>query len=199
MRVAILSESDFDESVARILVDAVIGPTEAFPVPLRTRGGWTVVRANAPWIARQLHFAGADGLVVIADSDLSEVSPNFVRRDDVSSAIGDALRDLPPRAGLPPLRTAVGIAVPAIEARLLAGAGDRDVGEPGIAARGRSPDGAELKRRLYGQDRAPSSVRRERGLDAARLLAATLDRVQQRFPAGLGALCADLRAWTPQT
>ena len=196
MRVAILSEAEFDESVARILVDAVIGPTEAFRVPLRTRGGWTVVRANAPWIARQLHFAGADGLVVIADSDLSDVSPSLARRDELTAALADALRNLPPRAGLPPLRTAVGIAVPAIEAWLLAGTGDRDVGEPGIAARGRSPDGAELKRRLYGQDRAPSSVRRERGLEAARLLATTLDRVAPRFPAGLGGLCADLRAWS---
>jgi len=74
MRVAILSESEYDEGAVRILIDGILGSsTEPVPVPV-ARNGWSSVRIILPVAIKHLHYeTGAEALVVGVDSDDSPV------------------------------------------------------------------------------------------------------------------------------
>lgn len=76
MKVAVLSESSADEAAIRVLVDALLSQEAEAPSsmpPIRKRG-WPAVRNVLPAILKALHYqSDSDGLVVVVDSDLSQV------------------------------------------------------------------------------------------------------------------------------
>ena len=127
MKVAILSESPPDESAIVILVVAVLGSSvdRVAGPPLRSRG-WPSVRSLLPGVIRHLHFrTDADGLVVVVDSDSPvahrETASETVCQDgcrlcELRLVAHSTLQRLPARPVRAPLKVAVGLAVPAIEA-----------------------------------------------------------------------------------
>ena len=128
MKVAILSESPADEAAIRILVNAVLGEETQHPPRLSLRArGWPAVVTLLPSVLKHLHYhTDADALVVVADADDSllhtpeheepgAMAPSC-RWCIVRHTIGQVSETLTPVSGRAPIRTAVGIAVPAIEA-----------------------------------------------------------------------------------
>ena len=137
MKVAILSESSADEAAVRILVDGLLGRQSLpiHPPPLRSRG-WPSVRQILPAVLKHLYYqTDAEALVVVVDSNHSPVHQEAhdqpeggdercrlcQLRKAVDRVQGE-VRLLPNR---PRIKTAVGIAVPAIEAWFLCGSDPR--------------------------------------------------------------------------
>jgi hypothetical protein len=210
MKVALLSESPADEAALHVVVEGVLGrAVELVAPPLRARG-WPSVSQVLPAILRHLHFnTETDGLVVVADADDSVVhverheQPGFhhpgCRLCQLRAIVRQTLKHLPPRHGRDRLRTAVGIAVPAVEAWYLCGRDDTVSEGAWLAGQesGRCPyTRGELKARVYGTmhpslpweiRRAQEEMRRQRG---------DFRRLEFDFPGGFGALVRDLRGWT---
>ena len=128
MKVAILGEADLDEIATRILIDGVLGQsTEPVSFPFRTRRGWPGVRYQLPTLLKHLHYrTDAEALVVVADSDDSPVHQSVheqpgqadtqCRRCSLREVAGQELVRLTPLPGRAPVKIAIGIAIPAIEA-----------------------------------------------------------------------------------
>src|SRR5207249_3144480 len=126
-----LSESSADEAAVRALLaslTASAGGIEELP-QLRSRGGWTVVLSTLPGIVKSLHYhTTADALVVVLDSDDTtphgahdEIGAAGCRLCAVSSLLAIELNNLRNIPGRARLKTAVGLAMPAIEAWYLCG------------------------------------------------------------------------------
>ncbi|HLP02012.1 MAG TPA: hypothetical protein VK163_08300 [Opitutaceae bacterium] len=211
MKVALLSESPADEAALRLIAEGVLGePVELIQPPLRARG-WPSVAQVLPVVLRHLHFrTDADGIVVTVDADDTVVHtveherPGYFhpgcRLCELRAIVRQTLKHLPPAQGRARLHSAVGLAVPAVEAWYLSGRDD-SVGEEAWLrgqARGEPPyTRRELKRRVYGTERpslpqeiacAEAEVRRHGG---------DFRRLEFDFPGGFGALAADLRRWRP--
>lgn len=127
MKVAVLSESPADQAAVRVLVEELLGkPTVPPPFPLQAPG-WPAVRNLLPTVIKQPHYhSDTEGLVVVVDSDSSPMHRNEhedpggecakCRLCELRRAVSDTialLRAVPKR---PPLKVAVGLAVPSIEA-----------------------------------------------------------------------------------
>lgn len=210
MKVAILSESPADDAAIRILVDAILGAkTEVVShAGLRTRG-WPSVRSVFPAVLKQLHYqTDAEGLVMVVDSNGSPIHQTAheqsggevraCRLCQLRAIREEVLSQLKPRAAFPALKTAIGIAVPTVEAWLLCGA-DPHVGEASQQVElesGQYPKlKSQLKAKLYGTARPSLSDEITHMTAAASRLAANLSSLHGAFPSGFGALACDLRKW----
>lgn len=167
MKVAVFSESPVDEAAIRILVDALLGEETEVPKmpPLRSRGHDAVL-ASLHTVLKHLHFrTDTDALVVVMDSDRSPVHEKS--RDQAGKANANCrlcrLRSvidgvkclLSPRSHREPLKIAVGLAVPQLEAWFRCGI-DRQVSEATwlrvLQNREFPYDGRRLKRDVYGHE-----------------------------------------------
>jgi hypothetical protein len=133
MKIAVVSESPADEAAIKILVRAIVGSESEF-FSLRTRpNGWTKMFDLLPNIISGLHYGNPDveGFVVVMDSDESpphqktheqfhEWNPEC-RLCQLRGSVRSALNRLRPLASRNELKTALGLAVPAIEAWYRAG------------------------------------------------------------------------------
>lgn len=210
MKVAYFAESSADQTALTILTEAILGKATE-PVThagLRHRG-WPAVRTALPAVLKQLHYhTDAEGFVFIVDSNgaqphlPSHEPPNApepkCRLCELRRIAGQALQQAQPRPHQAPLKIALGLAVPAIEAWLLCGPNSRANEATWINAlrEGREPSTrAELKNDLYGTSR-PSLDDETRAMKAAATrLAGDLDHLERQFPHGFGALSAALRLW----
>ncbi len=211
MRVAVLSESPDNEKAVRILVTALLGE-QIEPVdnpPLQARG-WPGTRDVLPAVLHHVHLhTNAQALVVVVDSDDSPVhdpshdepggGAKACRLCELREIVGRfrPKRDRP--AGLAPLKVAIGVAVPAIEAWYRCGL-DADASEPGWiekrdAGQRASDRVNRLKRRAYMTDRPDRQRRNQRAVEEARRLAGSLRLLEERFPNGFGALAHAVRSW----
>ena len=202
MRVAILSESSSDEAALRIIADAVLGvTTTAVPgLPLRGRG-YSATRATLATIIPFLHYkTEADGLIVVVDSNHTSLEPSAQRNrlSDLRGMARAACEKLRPVPGRIPLRVAVGVAMPAIEAWLLC-KHHSDVSEAtwerALRDKREPYSKLDLKRRLYGVDYASLGLMTEKMVAAARDVARNLADVERLFPRGFGSLTEQLREW----
>src|SRR5437868_5718041 len=129
MKVAVLSESPADTAFIRILLDVILREEtqEVLSLPhIEARpGGWPSVKTLLPTAIRYLYFnTDAEALVVIADSDDSPVhqSSHDKAGGEESRCRLCQLRNvfketkLSSVSGRGELKSAVGLAVPAIEA-----------------------------------------------------------------------------------
>ena len=114
--------------------------------------------------------------------------------------VADVGRQFRPRQGYAPLKIALGLAVPQIEAWYLAGS-DPHVSEAawivGVES-GKPPyTGDSLKRQLYGTEQPLISLETERATQEAEWIVREekLALLEQHFPGGFGALAADVRSW----
>jgi hypothetical protein len=209
MKVAIFSESSADEAAIRILVEGLLGRgTEQVDYKgLRSRG-WPSVRDLFGVIYKHLWYqTAADALIVVADSDdatihhpshMEPAGPKPCRLCElrkVERRVRGELRAVPGRG---PLRVAIGIATPAIEAWYAVGL-DPHVNEPmwvqALASRQFPYTKASLKELVYGTERPSLQLETERATEAAHRLTAKLDEVIERFPMGFGPLASEIRSW----
>lgn len=208
MKLVVLSESPEDEVAVRILVDGVLGiQTEHVAPPFRATG-WLQFPGVLPAVLKKLHYhTDADALAVIIDSDDSATHRlAHVPRDGanegcrlcklrlVADQVQNGLTQVPNRA---PLKTAFGLAIPALEAWLLCGVDPSAI----EAAYIQRPDAAtqhlrlQLKRDVYGTDRPSREVRMKRVTEEATRLVAILDEFERVFPNGFGAFAREIRSW----
>jgi hypothetical protein len=210
MKVAYFAESPADQAALTILTDAILGKATE-PVGhagLRHRG-WPTVRTVLRSVLLELHYhSDAEGFVLIVDSNGSP--PHLPAHDEPNAReprcrlcqlrhIADEMqRQVRPRPHLPPLKIALGLAVPAIEAWLLCGV-DPHVTEAawlnGLRGGGMPDTKGSLKRQLYGTSHPSLAVETEAMKIAACRLAADLSSVENLFPGGFGALRQSLRSW----
>ena len=208
MNVAVLSESPADEAAIRILVDALLGSqTQLVAAPaLRTRG-WPAVARVLPSVFKHLYYqTDADALVVVVDSDDSPVHQkqhDIVREPAcrlcelhrIVASIEGSIRS--PRHR-PMLKTAIGLAVPAVEAWYRCGE-DPHVTEATwiqqMNSKRFSYDRKRLKRDVYGTDRPSIEQETRLAIQAATRLAGNIVLLEQAFPHGFGPLVTDVRSW----
>ena len=202
MRVAILSESPADETALRIIVDAVLCvKTTAVDLPSLRSRGWPSVRNILGVIIKTLHYkTEAEGLIVVADSNHSSViEPSQKNRlYELNAIVERTLLALKPVSGRVPLRVAIGIASPAIEAWWLCkqhGEVTEASWENGLKNQTDPYSKGVLKQWLYGVDMPSISLETERMTQAATELAMETAFLESRFPNGFGSLAKQLRAW----
>lgn len=132
MKVVVLSESPEDEAAIRILVDAILSTTTGHVAPphLRTRG--CSLLAIFPSILKHVHYhTDADAFVVVVDSDdsiahqqthlLLDAASQGCRLCKLRLISDQEQRSLTNVANRATLKTAFGLAVPALEAWLRCG------------------------------------------------------------------------------
>ncbi len=213
MNIAVISESPADEAALKILIDAIIGETTVL-VPVRLRpGGWPHVLKLLPAIIKSLHYdTTVDGLAVVVDSDNSPVhvvehQPEQQPRDGcrlclLRSCIETTIVRLSPLSNRVDLKTAAGVAVPAIEAWYCCGV-DAHVNEARWVGRlsGEKINFTKnsLKVAVYGLNQPSLEVETEAAKAAANRLIQNIDQLAQLFPSGFGCFLADVRGWLEQS
>ncbi len=212
MKVAILSESPADEAAVRILVGSILGreTRHADLPPIRTRG-WPSVRRVTPSVLRDLHYqTDADALVIVADADTSPLhnathgeyaeAESRCRLCQLRKKVAQAQKDLSPVTGRQRVQTAIGIAVPAIEAWYLCDV-DPQVNE---ARWIQLPDNQknvhyknQLKHDVYRTERPSMEIKTQRAVEAAQRVGQLLHLLEQWFPNGFAPLANDVHRWNP--
>lgn len=212
MKLAVLCESPADEAAIRILVNGILNreTQETSLPPLRTRaGGWGDIIKVLPSVYKGLYFySDAEALAVVVDSDDTPVhqpAHDTAGGEDpkcrlcmVRKVIADEQAALRLRSGRALIKTAVGLAVPAMEAwyRCLQ---DSHVNEAAWARSLRperiSYTRKSLKKDVYGAERAPEEIMIASATEAARQLINDLTMLERLFPYGFGAFARDVRSW----
>lgn len=210
MRVSVISESAADEAAVRILVEGILQrPTETILSARSRPGGWTPIPRILPAVLRELHYhTDAEGLILVVDSNDSPAhqaahdQPSGAHRDcrlcilrDIAAQVQRGLR---PVAGRAAIRTAIGLAVPAIEAWYRCGADPRVTEAAWIMAlqSGQYPyTKISLKRAVYSSERYSLEHETKRATEESRRLVQDLELLERMFPGGFGALARDVRTW----
>jgi hypothetical protein len=207
MKVAYFAESPADQAALTILTEAILGrATEPISYAGLRHRGWPTVRTALRPVLKELHYhTDAEGFVFIVDSNGSppHEPPNACdpkcRLCQLRRIIDEVRQQLRPRPHKPPLKIALGLAVPAIEAWLLCGVNPHVTEAAWINGMkaGQNPPYTRpnLKDELYGTSRPSLPVETEAMKTAASRLAASLNNLETLFPHGFGALQADLRKW----
>lgn len=209
MRIGILSESKVDEAAYKILVESILGQPVELYKDYRNRGGWSQAKNLVRPVMQDLHYACADGFVFIGDSDSTtphiaghenqeDGNPNC-RLCQIKKLVNKILADLPARAGQAPLKVAVGMATPAIEAWLLSGIDphctEARFRDDHLNDRISRQTRLDLKEQKYGSLQASSDIRMKRTLENANRIAENLDGLEQKFQFGFGHLRKNLDEW----
>ncbi|MGD2108714.1 MAG: hypothetical protein PVI86_04920 [Phycisphaerae bacterium] len=210
MKVAILSESAADEAALRVLIDGILKVSTEPVAPLRLRSrGWPSVRDILPSVLKHLHYqTDAEALVVVVDSDNSPIhsaehdAPNGQEGDcrlcQIRSLVQETLSRVKAVPNRQPLKTAIGLAAPCIEAWYCCGDADASEAawarqlETGTNLRQRR---LELKRKVYGTDRPSAELETRCAVEQAKRLVQDLPQLERQFPNGFGPLARDVRGW----
>lgn len=210
MKVAILSESSTDEAAIRILLEGILSAkTQGIPsLPLRSQGWPSVIRI-LPAILKYLHYrTDVESLVVIVDSDDSPIHQSEhdkiggedlqCRLCQLRNVVSLETSRLRPVTGRSQIKTALGLAVPAIEAWYLCGL-DPHVNEATWSRKLRSEPitytRKTLKKAVYGTERPTIEIELKHATKAASRLASDLSLLEQLFPDGFGTFARDVRNW----
>ena len=201
MRVAILSESSADAALLRVIVDALLG-VKTIPVQTQLRSrGWTSVRSNLPKISQILHYrTDTEALVVVVDSNHTYLSRDKQknRLRDFQALVERCRSQLSPVPGRVPLKIALGVAAPAIEAWWLCKSHlqvSEAAWEKGLDEKRDPYSKLDLKKWLYGAENNSLEHMTLKMVEAARILEKDLTVLEQAFPQGFGSLAGEIRRW----
>jgi hypothetical protein len=209
MRVGILSESEADEAGIKVLVEAVLKRRIDLVQPYRMRSrGWSAVFSQLPAVFKSMHFnSDAVGLVVVVDSDetpvhraghdAAEKCNPACRICELNGKIAKLTSEVSPGNDRTILRSAIGLAVPAIEGWYRCGL-DVHCTESRFARESREKLRIlrqELKVDVYSTKMPPIRIMRERAIESANRLAKDLPALERNFPIGFGTLAMNLRRW----
>jgi hypothetical protein len=211
MKIAYLAESPADAAALAILTEAILG-TKSEPVSysgLRHRG-WPTVRIVLPAVLKELHcHTDAEGFVLTVDSngspphsrehELPNASDRQCRLCQLRRIADEFHKNVRPRSDpLPPLKIALGLAVPTIEAWLLCGV-DSHVTEAawrnGLRQGPMPYTKKALKYKLYGTSHPSLEIETEAMKKAASRLAENLSPLVRLFAQGFGHLRDNLKSW----
>jgi hypothetical protein len=211
MRVAVLAESDADARALYTLASAVLAvPMERTLPEWDPPEGWPNLLGVIPVALRACYLNNlADGVICAADSDDDPIHVNedehvggtsdrcrFCRIEKlISLTIGSAAL----RAGRKPLRTAIAIASPAIEAWYLFGREPHAKEDTWIESLKRNepsrPFRLRLKKKVYDTERVGRNKKFRRAIEEAERLKADVRGLEAAFPNGFGAFARQLRTW----
>jgi hypothetical protein len=210
MNVAILSESSADEAALRILIEGILGRNTQPIAPPRLRArGWPFVLQILPVALKYLHYhTDAEAFVLVVDSNHSIVHQNAHGRPggvdpqcrlcQLQAAVARVRGELRPVSGRLPIKTAIGLAVLAIEAWYRCGL-DPQVTEAawtrGLQSKTSPYTKNKLKQDVYGTDRPPLELETSRAVRQASRLVQNLLFLEQSFPDGFGSLAREVRSW----
>jgi hypothetical protein len=209
MKVAILCESDTDEAAVRILVSALLKePADAVLRPSLRSGGWSAVKNALSAVLRDVHYCtDAEALAIIVDSDDSPI--HDAAHDEPHVAVGRcrtcqlreiiARTQLKPRPHGNPVKVAVAVAVPAIEAWYRCSRdehnNEREWSKQLAALGNMREQRLALKRQVYGSETPPRQHALQRATEEATRLAQDLDVLKRQFPAGFGLFAEQIASW----
>lgn len=210
MKIAVVSESPADEAAIKILIDTILGhETELVAAPRLRPGGWTHVLKLLPSIFKHLHYnSDAEGIAVVVDSDNSPVHSQNQSKDEqchsecrlclIRHKLKTSLQEVSPVQNRSALRTAVGLAVPAIEAWYSCGL-DPHVNEARwigkLSGENINYSKRSLKVSIYGSDQPSLQDETAAAIEAARRLEHNLNHLSLLFPSGFGCFLSDVRDW----
>lgn len=208
MKLAVLSESPADAAAVHILTRGLLGSGTELVSPEQYRdrpGGWPSVMNILPSLIKHLHFqTDSEALVVVVDSNDSPLhtpahdEPNGFdqqcRLCRLRHVTANTVKHLAPRTHAPNLRTAIGLAVPAIEAWYLCGK-DPHVSEAVWTTGTASYTKRKLKEMAYGRSRPFHTLETQVAVSESQRLLEQFDLLEQLFPVGFGALAQDVRGW----
>ena len=201
MRVAILSESSADEAALRVIVDALLG-VKTIPVDTNLRSrGWNAVLNVLPATAKKLHYlSDTDALVVVVDSNHTYLSGDHPknRLRDFQALVESCRNQLRPVRGRVPLKIAVGVAAPAIEAWWLCRTHPQiseAAWESGLEERRDPYSKLDLKKWLYGAENSALEHMKRKMVEAAQGHQNDLAVLERAFPHGFGCLAREIRSW----
>jgi hypothetical protein len=190
VKLAFISESPADEAALAAFCHGVLGrEIETIITPVRVRRGWPALKDTLGPALRALKLTDATLVVVCVDGDGTDPAPgqSHDRREQLARLVAGA--------GMSG-RVEIALAVPQIEAWWLApqcpelhekGWFNRRTVHPGY-------EKADLKRRLYGTDRASLSQMTAMMSKAAREAAVHHAQLATRFPLGLAPLIRRLNS-----
>jgi|GEM_PF-4293239 len=210
MKVALVTESEADDELLRIILQACLGTeTQLHDSRLRVRG-WPGIRNLIPTFLKHLHYlTDVNACAILADADLSPLYPPphdqshpNCRMCDIDVQICETQRHLRPRNFSSPLRIAVCLAIPAIEAWLL----NIEMPEINEAWWQQScqskPDSAmhqrklHLKRQLYGTDQPSNRAQITFIREHERAIIRELPRLTAAFSWGLKPFVDTVVQWS---
>jgi hypothetical protein len=210
MKIAILGESEADEAAFKVLAEAVLGgPLDLLEKPsLQSRGWPAVMKAVEAAIKHLYYHTEAEGFVFVVDSNHStphEPAHNYSTDGDngcrlcqIRRAVHKAKRSLRPIHSRQPLKTAVGLAVPSIEAWLQCGVNPAVTEAAwinGIKSKTEPYTKLQLKQNVYGTNRPSLPLETKRMLEEATRLGKQISTLENLFPLGFGAFSDDIRGW----
>jgi hypothetical protein len=209
MKIGFYCESSADQAAMAVFIEGLIGaPPEPINIDLSAHGVESVFGA-LDGVFRGVHYnSDAEGFVVVVDCDDTEMhapehekAGGAVERCRLCRArqiITQAQAQLKPVRGKAPLKVAIGLAVPTIEAWYLAGE-NHEVGEAawrvGLAARKVPIDKRQLKRLVYGTDHPSIERETEIAIREARRIITNMTVIETAFPAGFGMMAKEIRSW----
>lgn len=211
MKLAVLSESAADEAAIQILIGGIRAEqieTAVPSFPLRTRG-WPSVVQILPSVIKHLHYrTDAEAFAVVVDSNHSPVhqpthdlelrAAERCRLCQLRGIVRGVQGNLTPVTSRSPMKIAVGVAVPAIEAWYRVGR-DPNINEAALIERlnmGSSFDlKRDLKRDVYGTDRPSLEIETARARAEAERLIMNLGALEAASPNGFGILAQSVRSW----
>ncbi len=210
MNVAILSESPADETAIRILLEGILGTKTQEPPALHLRSrGWPPVIQTLPSVLKYLHYqTEVEALVVIVDSDDSPLHRSEheeagwenlqCRLCQLRNLVSSEKAKLRTVVGRGQIKTALGLAVPSIEAWYLCRV-DTHVNEAAWHRKLQSEQitytRRTLKKDVYGTEKPSMAIKLTHAIAAANRLASDLSLLEHLFPSGFGAFARDVRSW----
>jgi hypothetical protein len=210
MKVAVYSESEADDAALRIFAEGILG-TCIEPVlhaGVRARG-WPSVRIALKPVLKQLHFyTEAEGFILVVDSNgtvphsathgKANARHPQCRLCQLRQIREEVFARAKPRPDRPPMKTAIGLAVPSMEAWFRCDQ-DNHVNEAawlnGLASGQLPYSTAQLKTAFYGTDRPSLALEKRCMIEAARRLVQNLAHLEACFPNGFGVFANELRQW----
>lgn len=210
MKIAYYCESRADQAAMAVFTEGILGqPPEPINMDLEAHSVPKFFSA-LDGVFRGVHYnSDAEGLVVVVDCDDTELhesshdtpegSAENCRLCQVRKIIAKARNQLKPRQGRAPLKVAIGLPVPAIEAWYLVGK-DRQVGEAawkvGLASGRRVFARPQLKILVYGTERPSLERETECAVQEARRIISNLNAIETAFPTGFSLMAQEIRSWT---
>jgi hypothetical protein len=209
MKLIVLSESEADEAAVRLIAEGILGIEVDWQQGLRrrSRGYASLPNLLRTHLVALHHQTDVDGLIVVVDSDETplhrpEHEPDFeepgCRLCQLKKIAIDFASRSRPRSSGRPLKTAIGLAAPEIEAWYLCGL-EPWATEAGWLAALDSRKHATYRKRLkpaaYGIDRAPLGLMTSKARDHATRLVADLKHLEDCFQNGFGPLAREIRLW----
>jgi hypothetical protein len=207
MKIGFYCESPADQAAMAVFVEGILGePPEPINMDLEARSQPAFFTA-LDGVFRGVHYnADAEGLVVVPDCDDTELHDPAHDKPDPDSGgcrlckarkiIEKARRQLKPRQGQTPLRVAIGLAVPAVEAWYLTGK-NHQVGEAAWRMSANQPrfNRRQLKALVYGTERPSLELETECAVREARRIIGNIKAIEDAFPAGFGLMAREIRSW----